>query len=141
MKQKKTLMAYVIAAAAAAAIVLLTVWFEADTYGSSPELLLSFFSDGFFTAAVFYIGFGLLTFISEAGNFYGIQYLGYMVVCLFSFRKERFEGRKDYYTYCTEKKASRKERGKNTAKWTILLTGAGCLVLSVIFASFFYLAG
>lgn len=138
MKQKKLWINYLIAVAAAAAIALITVYFEADNYGNEPSLLMSFFSDGFFTSAVLFIGSGLLIFISEAGNFYGIQYLGYAVVYLFSFRKERFENRKDYFTYCTEKKAKQKERGKSSGKWVFLFVGLGCMVLSVVFALCFY---
>lgn len=134
MKHRKTLSSYLIAVAIAAAIALLVIWYEISTYGNTGELLLSYCSNGFFTAAVFYIGFGILMFISEAGNFYGIQYLGHMVVCLFSFRKGRFNNRKDYFTYCTEKKAQQKDRGKSTGKWTLLVTGLGCLALSLFFA-------
>ncbi|MGN0294740.1 MAG: DUF3899 domain-containing protein [Lachnospiraceae bacterium] len=141
MKQKRKFSTYAIAAAAAAAIALLIVWYETDTYGYSLELFLSYCSDGFFTSAVFFIGFGLLTFISEAGNFYGIQYLGYMIVCVFSYRRERFNKRKDYFTYCTEKQAAQKERGRSTGKWALLYVGLGCLVLSVIFTLCFYQVG
>ena len=74
----------------------------------------------------------------EAGNFYGIQFLGYTLVRLFSFRKDRFDDRKDYFTHCTEKEAKQKDQGKSVAKWIMLHVGLGCLVLSVVFAFVFY---
>ena len=113
---------------------LLVISFEVDTYGKNTTLLIQFFSDGFFTSAVLYLGSSALVFISEAGNFYGIQYLGYSLVRIFSSRKDRFEDRKGYFTYCTEKKAKMKEKGKSSLKWVLLRVGLGCLFLSVIFA-------
>lgn len=138
MKDKKKWVTYLSSIAMAAAIVLLTVYFEADLYGKSTSDLLQFFSDGFFTAAVLFLGSNALVFISEAGNFYGIQYLGYSLVRIFSFRKDRFEDRKDYFTYCTEKKEKLKEQGKSTLKWALLYVGLGCLLFSVLFAVCFY---
>ncbi|MGM9538147.1 MAG: hypothetical protein ACI3VN_07445, partial [Candidatus Onthomonas sp.] len=67
-----------------------------------------------------------------------IQFLGYTLVRLFSFRKERFEDRKDYFTYCTEKQAKQKETGSSAAKWMLLHIGLGCLALSGLFAVLFY---
>ncbi|MDD7388060.1 MAG: DUF3899 domain-containing protein [Lachnospiraceae bacterium] len=141
MKQKKSVSTYAIAMAAAAAIALLVIWYEIDTYGYSTVYFLSYCSDGFFTSAVFFIGFGLLTFISEAGNFYGIQYLGYMVVCIFPFRRERFAQRKDYFTYCTEKKAQQKDRSRSAGKYALLYVGLGCLALSLLLTFGFYQVG
>lgn len=138
MKRKKSLITYLIAVAVAAVIVFMCIDMEMNTYGKGTILLMHFFSDGFFTAAVLYLGCAALTFIADAGNFYGIQYLGYSVVFLFSFRKDRFENRKDYYTYCTEKRAKQKEKGKVSLKWVLLYVGLGCLALSAIFAFIFY---
>lgn len=138
MEHKKRWITYLAAAAAAVAIAFINIYFEISTYGKDTVLLMQFFSDGFFTSAVLYLGCGALIFISEAGNFYGIQYLGYAVVCLFSFRRERFENRKDYFTYCMEKKAKQKEQGKNSLKWVLLFVGLGCLIISVMFAVAFY---
>lgn len=138
MKEKKCWITYLAAIAVAAVIVLIVMNYEIATYGKEAALLVQFFSDGCFVSAVLYLGCGVLLFISEAGNFYGIQYLGYALVYLFSFRKERFEGRKDYYTYCKEKKAKQKERGKSSLKWVLLFVGLGFLLLSVIFMLIFY---
>ncbi|MGN1148021.1 MAG: DUF3899 domain-containing protein [Lachnospiraceae bacterium] len=138
MKQKRRWNTYLAAIAVAIAIAFINIYFEISTYGKETVLLMHFFSDGFFVSAVLYLGCGALVFISDAGNFYGIQYLGYAVVYLFSFRKERFEQRKDYYTYCMEKKAKQKERGKDSVKWVLLFVGLGCLLFSVIFAVIFY---
>lgn len=138
MKLNKVCVSYLIATAVAFAIALLAISFEISNYGSETVLLLQFFSDGFFTSAVLYIGCSVLMFIQEAGNFYGIQYLGHMVLWLFSFRKDRFESKKSYFDFCTEKQAKRKELGKVSLKWVLLFVGLGCLVLSLIFTAVFY---
>ncbi|MGM9538247.1 MAG: hypothetical protein ACI3VN_07945, partial [Candidatus Onthomonas sp.] len=95
MKEKKRWPAYLIGAGIALAIALLCVSFEVEYGESGSAWLMQYISDGFFLSAVLYLGFGILTFIAEAGNFYGIQFLGSPLVRLFSFRKERFEDRKD----------------------------------------------
>lgn len=138
MKGGKRWLSYLIAAAIALVIALLCISFEVEDKGTSPALLVQYLSDGCFLSAVLFLGCGALTFIAEAGNFYGIQFLGYTLVRLFSFRKERFDDRKDYFTYCTEKQARQKEKGKSAAKWVMLHVGLGCLVLSVVFAFVFY---
>ncbi|MGN1020846.1 MAG: DUF3899 domain-containing protein [Aristaeellaceae bacterium] len=135
---KRRWLAYLIATALAVVIVLLCVSMERENGGTDAALTVSYFSDGFFLAAVMYVGCGLLTFISEAGNFYGLQYLGYTLVRVFSPRKERFEDRKDYFTYCTEKKARQAEKGKSSVKWVMLHVGLACLAVSVILALVFY---
>lgn len=45
----------------------------------------------------------------------------------FSLRKERFEGRKNYYEYCLEKKAKQKENGKSPMRKILLIVGAQAL--------------
>lgn len=134
MKQKRWI-SYLVATVTAIVIALLTIYFENSTYGTDGVLLIQFCSDGFFTSAVMFLGCGILMAIEEAGNFYGIRYLGYTVVYLFSFRKERFENRKDYFTYCLEMKAKQKERDKPGSKWVLLSVGGGCLIVSVICAA------
>ena len=135
---KRRALAYLIAAALAVAIALLCVSMEMENGQADAALTVSFFSDGFFLSAVLYMGCGLLTFIAEAGNFYGLQFLGYTLVRVFSPRKERFEDRKDYFTYCTEKKAKQAEKGKSSVKWVMLHVGLGCLAVSAILALVFY---
>ena len=130
--------AYLIATALAVVIALLCVSMELENGEADAAMRVSFFSDGFFLSAVLYMGCGLLTFISEAGNFYGLQFLGYTLVRVFSPRKERFEDRKDYFTYCLEKKAKQAEKGKSSVKWVMLNVGLGCLTLSVILVAVFY---
>ncbi len=134
MKQKRW-MSYLVAAVTAIVIAILTIYFESSTYGTDGVLLIRFCSDGFFTSAVMFLGCGILMAIEEAGNFYGIRYLGYTVVYLFSFRKDRFENRKDYFTYCLERKAKQKDKDKPGTKRVLLFVGGGCLIVSVICAA------
>ena len=138
MKSKKRWITYLVAVAFAVVIAAITVSFQIDTYGTGSVLFVQFLSDGCFVPAVLYLGCAALTFISEAGNFYGIQYLGYTLLHVFSMRKDRFDDRKDYFTYCTEKKAKQKEQGISKGKWVLLYVGLVCLLLSVIFAVMFY---
>ena len=138
MKEKRRWPAYLGAAALALIIALLCISFEAENGGTGSAHLVQYISDGCFLSAVLYLGFGILTWIAEAGNFYGIQFLGYTLLRLFSFRKERFADRKDYFTYCTEKQAKQKETGGSAAKWVMLHIGLVCLALSGIFAAVFY---
>lgn len=141
MKKKTTWLSYVVASAIAALIVLMVISYEIDTYGRNTVLLLEFLSDGFFTAAVLYLGCSVLMFIEEGGNFYGIQYLGHVVLRIFSPRKDRFESRKTYYEFCNEKKAKQEEQGKSSLKWVLLFVGLGCLLISVVFLLVFYQIG
>ena len=138
MKRKKNWLSYLIAIALALVSALLCVLLELEAGESSPAMLVQYISNGFFLSAVLFLGCGILTFIAEAGNFYGLQYLGYTLVRVFSPRKERFDDRKDYFTYCTEKQAKQTEKGKSSAKWIMLFVGLGCLVLSASFAFVFY---
>ena len=135
---KRRVLAYLIATALAVVIALLCVSMELENGEADAAMRVSFFSDGFFLSAVMYMGCGLLTFIAEAGNFYGLQFLGYTLVRVFSPRKERFEDRKDYFTYCTEKKAKQAEKGKSSVKWVMLHVGLGCLAASVLCAAVYY---
>ena len=130
--------AYLIATALAVVIALLCVSMELENGEADAAMRVSFFSDGFFLSAVMYMGCGLLTFIAEAGNFYGLQFLGYTLVRVFSPRKERFEDRKDYFTYCTEKKAKQAEKGKSSVKWVMLHVGLVCLAASVLCTAVYY---
>ena len=121
--------AYLIATALAVVIALLCVSMELENGEADAAMRVSFFSDGFFLSAVMYMG---------CGNFYGLQFLGYTLVRVFSPRKERFEDRKDYFTYCTEKKAKQAEKGKSSVKWVMLHVGLVCLAASVLCAAVYY---
>ncbi|MGN1409560.1 MAG: DUF3899 domain-containing protein [Eubacteriales bacterium] len=135
---KKRWLSYLIASALALVIAFVGVSLEAENKGTDPVLWMQYLSDGFFLSAVLFLGGGALTFIAEAGNFYGLQFLGHELVRLFSFRKERFEDKKDYFTYCTEKQAKQKEKGKSAVIKVMLHVGLGCLALSLIFTFAFY---
>lgn len=135
MKSKKSWITYLSLAAIAIAIALIVICFERDTYGKDTVLLIHFISDGFFASAVLYLGFGLMTFISDAGNFYGLQYLGYTLVRLFSFKDK---SKKDYYTYCIEKRERQKTKRNPSVKWILLLIGLICLAISAVSAVAYY---
>lgn len=140
MRAKRRWVSYLIAAVIAVAIAGLVFYYEVSTYGGGTALLFRFASDGFFVPAVLYIGFGLLTAIADAGNFYGLQYLGYAVAYLFSPSSKRLEEKKDYFTWCMEKREKQEEKKKEGAplKRTLLLTGLICLILSAVFAVICY---
>ena len=136
--KKKTLITYLVLAVIAIAVVAATVSFELGTHGAGSAQIVRYLSDGLFTMSVLYIGCGILMFIQEAGNFYGIQYLFYTLVRLFSFTQKRYGEKKDYFTYCTEKKARQEAEGTSPLKKAMLLVGIICLVLSLLFVLIFY---
>lgn len=138
MNRKKYLTTYLGLLAAAAAIVLAVVTFEQGSRGSGAGFAMQYLSDGFFTVSVLFIGCSVLMFIQDAGNFYGIQYLGHTLFRLFSPSKKRMEEKKDYFTYCREKKEKREEEGKSPLKAAMLFVGLGCLALSIVFTLLFY---
>lgn len=137
MKSKKSWITYLSLTVLAIAIALMVVHYETGIYGKETALLIHFISDGFFVSAVFYLGFGILTFISEAGNFYGLQYLGYTLVFLFSVRKNQAD-KKDYFTYCMEKREKDKTKKGHPVKWILIFIGLICLAIAVIAAVLFY---
>lgn len=138
LNRKKHLITYLVLLAIIAAIVAATVLFELDSHGRGTTQTMQYLSDGFFTSAVMYIGCSILMAIQEAGNFYGIQYLFYTLFRLFSYNKQRYEEKKDYFTYCYEKVERQKAEGKSPLKLAMLLEGLGCLALSIGFAALFY---
>lgn len=114
-------------------------YYNSEKAGGAASVM-QYLSDGFFTAAVLYIGCSVLMFIEEAGNFYGLQYLWHTVVRLFSPSKRHLEEKKDYFTYCQEKKERRAWEGKTPLKSAMLFVGLGCLALSLLFMFAFYQA-
>lgn len=137
---KRKLMTYGVLLAVAAAIVLVVVSFELGTRETGTAIILQALSDGFFTVSVLFIGCSVLMLIQEAGNFYGIQYLFYTMVHLFSFRKDSLEDKKTYFVYCQEKKERRAVEGKSPVKSAMFLLGLASLALSVVFVMRFYQA-
>ncbi len=141
MNGKKVLITYLVLLVIAAAILFAVISLETGNHGNGTASLMQYLSDGFFTVAVLYIGCSVLMFIEEAGNFYGLQYLWHTVVRLFSPSKRHLEEKKDYFTYCQEKKERRAEEGKTPLKSAMLFVGLGCLALSLIFMLAFYKVG
>lgn len=137
-RRQKRLLTYGVLFALAAVIVLMVVSFELSSWEAGSVTTAKCLSDGFFTAAVLYLGCGLLVFIQEAGNFYGIQFLFYTMVHLFSFRRDGAENRKTYFAYCQDKMERQAAEGKSPVKTALLLVGLLCLILSVLFMAVFY---
>ncbi|MGN0968858.1 MAG: DUF3899 domain-containing protein [Oscillospiraceae bacterium] len=137
-RKKKTWITCLVLAAVAAVVVLITACYERSSHGPGAAQAVQYLSDGFFTISVLYIGCSLLMYIQEAGNFYGIQFLFYTLFRLFSSRGKRYEEKKDYYTYCTEKKTRRETDGPSPLKKAMLLVGLVCLVLAVGFVLAYY---
>ena len=92
--------------AVAAAMVLAVLSLEGGSREDGTAAVMKSLSNGCFFVCVLYIGCGVLMYIQEAGNFYGIQFLFYTMAHLFSPRKSRAAERKTYYTYCLEKKGA-----------------------------------
>lgn len=138
MKLKRKLITYGVLLAVAAAIVLVVVSFELGTREHGAAVIMQSLSDGFFTVSVLFVGCSILMLIQEAGNFYGIQYLFYTMVRLFSFRKDSLDDKKTYYVYCQEKKERQAVEGKSPVKSAMFLTGLACLALSMFFLVQFY---
>lgn len=67
-----------------------------------------------------------------------MQYLFYMLVRLFSSREKRYAQKKDYYTYCTEKKARLEAEGPSPIKKAMLLEGLVCFALALGFVLAYY---
>lgn len=138
MKEKKQLIRWSVTIAIAAVIVIATTFYEADLYEEKNEFLMHFISDGFFIVAVLYMGIGAMIWIYELGNFYGLQYLGYCLIHIFSARKDRFEERKNFYHYCMEKREKQKEKDRASIKWVLLISGCISLLLAFVFTGLFY---
>lgn len=138
MNWKKHLITWLVLLVLAAAVVAATVFFERDSHGTGTRAVVQYLSDGCFTVSVLYIGCAVLMAIQETGNFYGIQYLFYTLVRLFSFGRDRYSEKKDYFTYCTEKKERQAAEGKSPLKPAMFLMGLIWLALSLLFAVLFY---
>lgn len=133
MKEKaKSYISWLIAIAVAAVVVGVVYGYEISNYGFTKAGAVRFIGDGFFVAAVLYLGIGALVWISNIGGMNGLHYLLYQVVTLFTPRNHRFEERKSYYDFLNE----RDKKGKRDNK-CLLIIGGICLILSVILAFVF----
>ena len=139
MKENKNRVGWVVSAAFAVVIGVLFTLYELSSYEYSTRVLVHALADGFFAAAVLYLGFGLLMLIADAGNFYGLQYLAYSLAYTFSFRKSDFDKRKkDYYTFRLEKDEKRREGRRGFTRFRGILIGSICLAVSLGFTVLFY---
>ena len=108
-------------------ICLVVIWILGIFNTNDLSKIYRILSDGFFTASVLLIGFGLLTAISTTGVF---NIFGYSALLLFSslFSDTRKDQRPaDFYEYTISK------RGKKKAKWHIVITGSIFLILALLF--------
>ena len=138
MKNKKNLITLLIELIVALLIVGAVMAIEHSNFGSD-KTLIQITSDGFFVSALITLGFGLLIFIADAGNFYALQYLGYSLRYNFKPNRDPNEKRKDYYNFILEKKAARKEKDNPQRKWDLLIVGGLMLALCIVFTVLFYL--
>ena len=138
MMNMRSLRGWIFSALGAFLVAGLFTAYELSNYDYSTQVLMHALADGFFTAAVLYLGFGLLMLISEAGGFYGISYLMYNLVSTFSPRKKDFGKRKkDYFTYCLEKEEKKKE-GRGIKHFRGILIGVLMFALSMGFTWMYY---
>lgn len=133
MKEKtKGWIGWIVAAVVAAGIVWLVYEYEVSYYGITRGNQVRFIGDGFFVAAVLYLGIGALVWIANLGGLNGLRYLTYQVVTIFTPKKHRFEERKSYYDFLRE----RDKKGKTDNK-VLLTVGGVCLLASIILAVVF----
>ncbi len=123
------------------AIALMIAVGGAYAFGFDPSMTPAWwcrsFSDGFFLAAMLFIGFGGLMWVSTTGFFDMFSYGFSSLLVLFTGWKNPKE-HKHFYEYKMEKEAKREGKG-----WpaSILFVGLGCLVLSLLLLGCYYMIG
>ena len=110
---------------------------QLNNYGYSKVNWFRFLCDGFFVSAVIYLGFGLLSAIAKAGNFYSFSYLFHVMKTTFLPSKDPFQKKKTYYDYVQEKKA-KDLSGNGRYHWRMLILGGVCFIVSLVFLGLFY---
>ncbi len=135
--QNQKWLPYAIQAAIAAVIAILS----AKAFGFSWEADLAWqfrnASDGLFVAALLFIGFGLLMWVSTTGFFDMFSYGFSSLLVLFTALKDPKE-HKHFYEYKMEKEAKREGKGWQKS---VLYIGLICLALSVLCLGLYYYLG
>lgn len=131
-KKKSQIVSYIVTTAFAAVITVLVILYELSGKETSAIHTVSSFCDGFFVAGVMILCFGALMAIASAGGFRSIQYLGSMILVLFSPNKSRFEGRRSYYDFLREKE--KKEKSSNRHFFVI---GGIWMAVAIVFLLIF----
>ncbi|MGN0424840.1 MAG: DUF3899 domain-containing protein [Acetatifactor sp.] len=126
--KKKRIRNFALTALTACLITVLVVIYESN----SGKNMLYAFCDGFFVASICMLCLGIMVWAAGLGSFYGIHYLFYSAVSLFTLRKSRFEERKNYYDFLMEKEGREKSNPR-----ALFLVGGIWFLLSLIFLFLF----
>lgn len=135
-KSKERLLHYGINGVIAVIIAFLVAVYELDMYGFNLINWYRFLCDGFFVSSVLYIGFGLLSVIAKAGNFYAFSYLFNVMKTTFLPSKDPFAKKKTYYDYVQEKKA-KDLSGNQKFHWRMMMIGLVCIAIAFVFLGLF----
>ena len=138
-KSKDRILHYSVNGVIAVIIAFMIALYELDTYGFNQIHWYRFLCDGFFVSAVLYIGFGLLTMISRAGNFYAFSYLFNVAkTTFFTASKEPFAKKQSFYDYVEEKKA-KDLSASSVFHWRMIIIGIICILVSLVFLKLFHM--
>lgn len=92
----------------AAAVCGIVICYEAGYYEWNRQNVFRILSDGLFVSGSLFTCFGVMMWISGAGGFDGILYLGHMVLRIFHPFKEKFESRMQYLDFKRERRKKKK---------------------------------
>ncbi len=123
---------YAAATFAALAIAIPVALAQGFAFGQEGYRNAGCLSDGFFVAGALLTSVGILTWISNTGFFDLFAYAFHSLPVLFSALKKP-EDHESYYDY---KMMREEKRGKPL--YFLVIVGAACLLLSVIFLGFYY---
>ena len=127
---KSKLSGYIIATAAGLAVSMLVLYTYDFLSMETAEQRLQCLSDAFTVPGVLLLAIGSLMWISQQGTFDFFGYVGKTVVDLFRTRVEHVR----YGDYILEKREKRKIGGFGF----LLITGAGFMVIAVLFLALYY---
>lgn len=135
MKQKSSLIKYIVCFCVASLITVLVFWSK-GFFTSSVAVNVQILADGFFVSGILLTLFAALMFVSSEGAFIGIGFvLRNAVLTFIPMGRARHERYADY----RERKLSEAKKSNNTPLWVVglsfLLVG---IVLNVIWYSNFY---